>query len=213
MVSTWSKPANTFIESELGFVYFFERMEAKNAVSVCFCKPHLRLLNYVQPTSKAFASAGGTPVLTCLTARENNCRFCNCKLLSKDRGVDIRFLTWRCRRSSELNSWRMLCRLFLFGLRRKNSVQKPSDLSCSSSSSYCRHIISLWKAIPWESLLWTRTDRAVQSLAGTPQVWFAEWGETAPYLIATSQTTCSKLSKLKRITVERVEVYITCDAS
>ena len=32
--STWSRPASTFIMSELGFAYFFVRIEAKKAVRV-----------------------------------------------------------------------------------------------------------------------------------------------------------------------------------
>lgn len=34
MASTWSNPANTFIISELGFVYFLGRTEARKAVMV-----------------------------------------------------------------------------------------------------------------------------------------------------------------------------------
>jgi hypothetical protein len=34
MASTWSRPASTLIMSELGFAYFFVRIEAKNAVKV-----------------------------------------------------------------------------------------------------------------------------------------------------------------------------------
>ena len=35
IASTWSSPASTLIMSELGFGYFFVRIEAKNAVKVC----------------------------------------------------------------------------------------------------------------------------------------------------------------------------------
>jgi len=34
MASTWSRPASTLIMSELGFAYFFVRIEARNAVKV-----------------------------------------------------------------------------------------------------------------------------------------------------------------------------------
>lgn len=42
--------------------------------------------------------------------------------------------TWRCSKPSALNWFRIVCNVALFGRNRKNSFQKPSDLSGSSSS-------------------------------------------------------------------------------
>ena len=44
IASTWSRPASTLIMSELGFAYFFVRIEAKNAVKVYLVSPSCEIL-------------------------------------------------------------------------------------------------------------------------------------------------------------------------
>jgi hypothetical protein len=91
-------------------------------------------------TSRACASAGAVPALMHATALENSCRVCTytriktgspCNSLCQPR-------TWRCNKSSGLRPCRIRCNEVRSGFNRKNSLQKPSDLSGSSSS--CRHI-------------------------------------------------------------------------
>jgi len=75
-VSILSKPATTFIISELGFVYFFGKTDARNAVMVYHINIFVWFQELAMLTSRACASAGALPALMCATALENNCLVC-----------------------------------------------------------------------------------------------------------------------------------------
>jgi hypothetical protein len=63
--------------SELGFVYFFGRTEARKAVAVCFVSlaANQGMDGWIL-TSSACASAGALPALMRPTALKNSCRVC-----------------------------------------------------------------------------------------------------------------------------------------
>ena len=62
--------------SELGFVYFFERIEARNAVMVLFRQPCFQPQDNLSLTSRACATAEALPALMHATAREKRARVC-----------------------------------------------------------------------------------------------------------------------------------------
>jgi hypothetical protein len=64
----------TFIMSELGFVYFLGRTEARKAVAVYSVS--LAQVKECSLTPRACASAGALPALMHPTALENSCRVC-----------------------------------------------------------------------------------------------------------------------------------------
>lgn len=134
--STRSSPAITFMISELGFVYFFGRTDARKAVIVYFVSLVPKQGITSKLTSRACASAGALPALIRPTALENNCRVWT--YLADQNSIISSVIaqprTWRCSRSSGLKSWMSFCNVALSGFNRKNSLQYPSDLSWSSSS-------------------------------------------------------------------------------
>lgn len=70
-----SNPAKTAIISELGFGYFFGRIQARNTVAVLLCQPcHDQRMSSL--TSRACASAGALPAWIHATALANSCRVC-----------------------------------------------------------------------------------------------------------------------------------------
>lgn len=111
--------------SELGFVYFLARTATMKVLSVY--TPGYRSQNHLliwcpwcMLTSRACKSATPCGFLSAATARENSCRV----------------WSWRCNKSLGPISSRICRSDGRSGRRRKNSVQKPSDLSPSSASSY-----------------------------------------------------------------------------
>jgi hypothetical protein len=132
-----SNPAKTLIISELGFAYFLGRMEAKRAVAVFLCQP---CPERSRPglTSRACTSAGALPACMHVTALENSCRVCTYIGVNQDssRPPSPHPHTWRCSKSSGLKPFKMRCSVTRSGFSRKNSLQKPSDFSLSSSSCW-----------------------------------------------------------------------------
>ncbi len=139
--STLPSPVKIDMISELGFVYRFVKTSLRNMFKVCGAihqsihqsktsslpkdRAHIQS-NLVRWTIPRFnAIYGAIEQLPChwlvlvrLSYREYGGSFtCKCSTSSGDRGSN-----W----ATSSGGWH---------LRRKNSVQKPSDLSCSSSSS------------------------------------------------------------------------------
>lgn len=129
-VSTWSIPASTLMMSELGCAYFFESAEHRNILNVCRRQssnsqtPTASLTQRQQTsqgkelTSSACRSATPCPLFTAPTALANSSLVCSssASMSAGPRPSSIR-------RSAARS-----------GLSRKNSRQKPSVRSSSSSS-------------------------------------------------------------------------------
>jgi hypothetical protein len=97
-------------------------------------------------TSRAFSSAGETPASTFLIALRKNscgCAFAHAQWLARAgtaSGSTSRTMhTWKWSKSSALRPSKMVLRCGASGLSRKNSSQKPSDFSTSSSSYGLAH--------------------------------------------------------------------------
>ena len=132
--STWSSPAITFMISELGFVYFFGRTEARKAVMVYSISlvssmkgrhSYIKSMRICWSTSCFDASYCSGKQLPCL---------CLVPVNVPSHLVYFQPRTCRWTRSSGLNSLRIFCNVALSGFRRKNSLQYPSDFSLYSSS-------------------------------------------------------------------------------
>jgi hypothetical protein len=188
MESTWSSPASTLIMSELGFGYFFVRIEAKNAVKVytvsLSCKrsamkdlhqgrahlPEQFQLWYVSQLERTTAA------------------FVTGWKVSKHWIYSYSFFS-HLNSEGHLVSVRLAC---VAGLPSpaeggRTPARIPRSSHDQSRLPRFNHIsqYSNWKSFSVSQILpWTKHHRAQRSLAGKPQVWLAEWGEMAPYLMA-----------------------------
>lgn len=113
------RPARTEMMSELGFVYFLVRAASRKTVNVCaMSNEHYSTLSE-NLTSSAISSDGGVACLTHSRAWRKSCCDCAC----------------RCNISSGAMGPTMRFSPAASGRCRKNSFQKPSERSTSSSSS------------------------------------------------------------------------------